>query len=137
MIKKALLGKEVSVKVVNDIGTLSKVTSFLVNHGINLEGIAGYSTDFGEEAALMFITDNNAAAVDILMDHGYTGIQENEVIIVELENTPGSLKNISEIIAQNGINITYIYATTCAKGCPTKIVFSTSDNHTAINLLKE
>ena len=136
MIKSLALGKEISVVVVNEIGALSKMTSFLVNHGINVEAIAGYSNNIGDQAGLMFVTNNNVEAVETLISNGYVDTKENEVIIVELENTPGALKNISERLAQNNVNITYIYCTTCMGGCPAKIILSTTDNMRAFSILK-
>lgn len=136
MIKSLSIGKEVSVVVVNEVGALARITSFLVNHGINLEAIAGYSNNIGDQAGLMFITNDNIAAIETLTSNGYVDTRENDVIIVELENTPGALKNISERLAQNDINITYIYCTTCMGGCPAKIVLSTSDNNQAIRILQ-
>jgi hypothetical protein len=85
---------------------------------------------------LMFITDDNAAAINELTNNGYEDVRENEVIIIELENTPGALKNISERLTQKDINIAYIYCTTCSQGCPAKIILSTSDNDLAFELLK-
>jgi len=137
VIKRVTLGKEIAVVVINEVGVLANVTSFLVNHGINVEAVAGYATVVGEEAALMFVTDNNTTVIRTLAEHGYEDIRENEILIVEIENRPGSLKNISEILAQNGINITYLYATTCSGGCPTKVILATSDNETALDVLSE
>jgi len=136
VIKSLSVGKEVSVVVVNEIGALARITSFLVNHGINLEAIAGYSNNIGDRAGIMFITSDNIAAIETLTQNGYMDTRENDVIIVELENRPGALKNISERLAQNDINITYIYCTTCMSGCPAKIVLSTSDNEQAIRILQ-
>ena len=84
----------------------------------------------------MFITDDNIAAINELTSNGYDDVRENEVIIVELQNSPGALKNISERLTQNDINIAYIYCTTCSTGCPAKIILSTSDNERAFELLK-
>ena len=84
----------------------------------------------------MFVTNNNVSAVETLASNGYVDTKENEVIIVELENTPGALKNISERLAQNNINITYIYCTTCMGGCPARIILSTTDNQQAIRILR-
>jgi len=69
------------------------------------------------------------------LSNGYENIRENDVIIVELENRPGTLKNISELLALNNININYIYCTTCSGGCPAKIVISTSNNELAFAIL--
>lgn len=136
MIKSLSVGREISVVVINEVGALAKVTSFLVNHGINVEAIAGYSNHVGDQAGLMFITDDNVSAINQLIENGYPDVKENEVIIVELENTPGALKNISERLTQKDINIAYIYCTTCLQGCPAKIILSTSDNDRAFELLK-
>ncbi len=135
MIKRAVLGKEICVRFVNEVGVLSRITSFLVNHGINVEAVAGYARDVGEEAELMFLTNDNLAAISELVDNGYGDIRENSIIIIELENRPGALKNITERLAQNNINITYIYGTTCMGGCPAKIIISTSNNNKALELL--
>lgn len=137
VIKKVTRGKEIAVAVINEVGVLARITSFLVNHGVNIETVAGYATPMGEEAGLMFITNDNKVVISILQEHGFEDISENDVLIVELENKPGALKNISEILAQNGINITYIYATTCSSGCPTKVVLSTSNNKKALVILSE
>ncbi|MFH2146286.1 MAG: ACT domain-containing protein [Candidatus Omnitrophota bacterium] len=135
MIKSLVRGKEISVGVINEVGALARVTSFLVNHGINLIAIAGYSNNIGDQAALIFVTDNNFAAVNELASNGYEQIAENDVIIIDMENRPGALKNISELMAQNGININYFYCTTCSGGCPAKIILSTSDNDKAAEIL--
>ena len=137
MIKRVKQEKEIEVAVMNEVGALAKITSFLVNHGINIEAVAGYATPIGEEAGVMFITDNNSAAMQVLKKHGYKDIGEHAVLVVELENRPGALKNISEILAQNGINTTYLYATACSGGCPTKVIVSTSNNRKAFAVLTE
>ncbi|MFH1061865.1 MAG: ACT domain-containing protein [Candidatus Omnitrophota bacterium] len=136
MIKSLSIGHEISVVVINEVGALAKVTSFLVNHGINVDAVAGYSNHVGDQAGLMFMTDDNVSAINELTNNGYEDVRENEVIVVELENTPGALKNISERLTQKDINISYIYCTTCLQGCPAKIVLSTSDNERAFELLK-
>jgi len=135
VIKRISRGKELSVVVMNEVGALAKTMSFLVNHGINVEAVAGYSNHSGDQGELTFITDNNITAVNELLTNGYENIRENDVIIIELENRPGTLKNISELLALNNININYIYCTTCSGGCPAKIIISTSNNELAFAIL--
>ena len=111
MIKTVIRAKEITLGVKNEIGALARMMSFLVNHGINVEAIAGSSSRTGEEGNLIFITDDNADAISELLVHGYKDIGENEVIVIELENRPGRLKNVSEVLALNKININYLYCT--------------------------
>lgn len=135
MDKSVLKVKEISVGVTNRVGALTQMMSFLVNHSINIEAIAGSSSQAGDEGNLIFITSDNDDALRVLAQHGYTNIEENEVLVVELENKPGTLKNISELLAINGINIDYLYCTTCNRGCPAKVVLSTTDNDKAFQVL--
>lgn len=135
MIKNVARAKEISVGIRNEIGALSRTMSFLVNHGINVETVAGYSDRTGTQGNLIFITDNNQKSIAELLNHGYDDIEEKDVIVIELENRPGALKNVSELLANARINIDYIYCTTCPSGCPAKIVLATSDNDTAFDLL--
>ncbi|PIU40972.1 MAG: hypothetical protein COS99_07865 [Candidatus Omnitrophica bacterium CG07_land_8_20_14_0_80_42_15] len=137
MITRIGRGKEISVGVINEVGALAKITSFLVNHSINIEAILGYATEEGQQAGLLFITDDNFSAIEALTEGGYHEVRENDVLIVEVENKPGSLKNISECLAGNSININYLYCTTCSEGCPAKVVLSTSNNNIAAKLLAE
>ncbi len=135
MIKSIVRTKELSVITRNEIGALSRMMSFLVNHGINVETIAGYSNYMGDQGNLIFITNNNRKAVTELINNGYEEIAEKDVILVELENKPGALKNISEILALSKINIDYIYCTTCSGGCSAKVVLSTPNNDMAARAL--
>ena len=135
MIKSVTVGKEISVVVTNEVGALARTVSFLVNHGVNVEAVAGYANNVGDQGELIFITDNNEMAINELVNNGYEDVREGEVLIVELENRPGTLKNVSELLASNRININYIYCTTCSCGCPAKIILATSDNDRAYQLL--
>ena len=135
MIKNMVRAKEIRAGVRNEVGALARMMSFLVNHGINVETIAGYSDRTGMQGNIIFITNDNQKSIDALLDNGYDDIDQNDVIIVELENKPGILKNISELLSGNGININYLYCTTCSGGCPAKVVLATSDNDVAFGLL--
>ena len=135
MIKNLVKAKEISVLTKNEVGALSRMMSFLVNHGINVETIVGYSNQTGRQGNLTFITDNNQEAIAELVNNEYEYIEERDVIVIELANKPGSLKNVSVILANNGININYFYCTTCSGGCPAKIVLATTDNDMTFRVL--
>jgi len=135
VIKNLVRTKEISVAIRNEVGALARMMSFLVNHGINVETIAGYSDRTGTQGSLIFITNNNQKSISELINNGYDDIEERDVIVAELENRPGTLKNLSELLASNGVNIEYMYCTTCSGGCPAKIVFAASNNDVAFGLL--
>jgi hypothetical protein len=135
MVKAAYLGKEVVVSITNRIGILADISKTLADHGINIEAIAGYST--ANEAKLMFVTMDNLRASDALIKAGYKGARENPVVIVELEDKPGALRNITTRLAAENIDIRYIYGTACSENCPAKIVLSTSNDEKALLVFKK
>jgi len=134
MLKDVNLDKEIVVTVGNKIGVLADISKILADHGINIEAVAGYADN--AEAKIMLVTDDNLRSVDALKKKSYKSIVEKEIIVIELENKAGALKNIISKLASEGIDIKYIYGTACSAGCPAKIILSTSDNEKALVAFK-
>jgi hypothetical protein len=134
MIKDIQLGKEIVVTSENKVGILANISKILADHDINIEGVAGYAA--GNEAKIMVVTDDTLRATDALKKAGFKSIKENEVIMVDLVNKPGAMKNITAKLAADNIDIKYTYGTICSSGCPAKIILSTSANEKAFVLLK-
>ena len=135
MIKNARLAKEIVVTVVNKIGVLADMSKLVAEHGVNIESVAGYAAN--NEAKIMLVTDDNLRASDALKKAGYKSLKEEEVVIVELDNKAGALKQITSCLAAEGIDIKHVYGTTCPGGCPARIVLSTSDNEKALVAFKK
>lgn len=127
----ASLGKEVVVNVANKIGILADMSKILADHGINIEGVAGYATE-ANTAKIMLVTEDDTRAVEALKKSGYTNAKENEVVVLALENKPGNLKIITAKLAAAGVDIKYIYGTACSGHCPAKIIMATTDNEKAV-----
>ena len=130
MIKSAKLGKQIVLTVVNKIGVLADMSRLTADHGINIQAVAGYALN--NEAKIMLVSDDNLRASDALKKAGYNSLKEEEVVIVDLEDKPGALKLITSDLAKEGIDIKQLYGTTCASGCPAKIVLSTNNNEKAL-----
>lgn len=136
MIKDANLGKELVVTTANKAGVLANASKIIADHGINIEGVAGYVTE-NDEAKLMFTVSDTVRAKEALQKAGYKSVTEHEIIIVDLANKPGALKAITSKIASDNIDIKYMYGTTCPCGeCAARIILSTGSNEKAIVLLK-
>ncbi len=135
MVKGARLGKEIVVTVVNKIGVLADISKILADHGINIAAVLGYAAG-NNEAKIALVTEDNLRASDALGKKNYKSLKESEVVIVELENKPGALENLTAKLASEGIDIKYLYGTTCTCGGPATIVFSTSDNEKALIAFK-
>ncbi len=60
-----------------------------------------------------------------------------DVVAVEISDTPGSLAKILKVLMQNKINVNYMYALAGTSSGKAVMVFSFSDNDLAIRLLEE
>lgn len=136
MLKGVRQGKEIKINVANKIGILSDMSKVIADYGINIEALAGYAMD-DKTAEIILITDDNLRASEALKKSNYKSIKEADVVIVDLENKPGALKHITSALAAKDIDINYIYGTSCAEGCPSRVVLSTSDNQKALLVLKK
>jgi hypothetical protein len=115
---------------------LADISKMLAERGINIEAIAGYNLP-DNTAKLMLVTSDNRRAYDALKTNGHKPVKESDVVLIELENKVGALKGVTETLAQNKIDIKYMYATTCQAGCPSRLIFATSDNAKAVTVLKK
>ena len=134
MVKNAELGKELVLTVPNKMGQMANVSKILADHGINIEGVAGYA--MGNEAKIMLVADDVLRAGEALKKAGFKAIESKEVVVVELENKPGALKSISAKLLDAKIDIRYIYGTTCSGGCAATLIISTNDNEKALVVFK-
>ncbi len=130
MIKAANIGKEFVVSVANKVGIMANMSKILADHGINIEGVAGYVSN--NEAKIMLVTDDTIRAKEALEKNGYKNIKENEVLVLELENKPGALKIVTAKLTSEKIDIRYAYGTACPSGCPARLILSTSNNEKAL-----
>jgi hypothetical protein len=134
MMKDANLGKELVVSLPNKVGILANISKVLADHGINIEGVAGYAQ--GADAVIMIVAEDTLRAKEALAKAGYKSIKESEVLVIDLENKPGALKVITAKLAKDGIDIRYAYGTACPSGCPARLILATSANEKALVSLK-
>ena len=99
--------KQISVFLENAKGRLAEVTRTLSHEKINIRALSLADTsDFG---VLRIIVDNPDRAVSALKARGFVA-QVTEVIAVEVEDKPGGLAHILEVLDQDNVNVEYMYA---------------------------
>jgi hypothetical protein len=135
MIKDANLGKELVITADNKVGVLANISKILADHGINIEGVAGYAAE-GGKAKIMLVAEDALRAKEALQKAGYKDMKENEVVVVDLENKAGALKSITAKMSDAKIDIRYTYGTTCPSGCPARLILATNNNEKAVVLFK-
>lgn len=104
---KAKLCKEIVVRVGNKIGVLDQLMKLLAGKGVDLIAVNGYLE--GAVAVLRLVTTDNLRAMDVLRDHNYAP-RETECILIDLPHKPGMLRNITERLAAEQIDIRHLYA---------------------------
>lgn len=101
------MAKQISIFLENKAGRLAHVTRTLGEAGINIRALSIADTsDFG---ILRIIVDDPDKAYKMLKEAGFT-VSETEVIAVQVPDTPGSLAGVLEQMAEENLNIEYLYA---------------------------
>jgi len=126
--------KQISVFVENKRGTLVGITETLAENGIDMNALTLADTaDFG--IMRMIVTDTEKAR-DVLTAKGYL-VKVNHVVAVEMENKPGALSEIIDILGEAGMNIEYLYAFIAVCGKNARVVLRLEDNDVAEKLLTQ
>lgn len=110
-------------------GTLAEVSDVLGQAGVNIEGGCGYPA-IGRGIFHILVEDVNAAR-SALEAAGITVSEENDVILLNLENKPGSLGTELRKLSNEGINATLFYIAS-----NNRIVLSVDDIDKARSLIK-
>lgn len=131
---KAELGKEIVVKVLNDIGVLADIAKVVAEKGISLAAVSCWVE--GADGVIHLVTDDNLRASDALRKHGYD-VAERKVVVAELPHKPGLLKQLAEKLKVAKIDIHHLYASAHSADARCLAVLSTSDNDRAVVVINK
>lgn len=125
---------QLSIFIQNEIGSVAGVTAILKNNNINLRAIASFDTP--EFAILRIVVDQPEKAKKLLSENGYA-VAMSEAIAVELEDKPGVLHDLLQVIADAGFGVNYIYSIVVRNGKVPLIIINTDNLEGSISVLKE
>jgi hypothetical protein len=92
----------VAVFVEDKLGTLALTTIVLAEAGVNIRWVGIASGErFG---VIRFLVDQVETAQKALADHGFA-VSLNEVLALEVEDRPGGLARVAEVLARHGVNV--------------------------------
>jgi hypothetical protein len=89
--------------------------------------------DFG---ILRIIVDDVLNTMTVLKDAGYV-CQITKVLTIELEDKPGSLVRILDLLGEAGVNLEYSYAFLSKRKDKAYIILKASDNDKAVAILQK
>ncbi len=125
--------EQLSIFLENKAGRLAQVTKTLKDADINIRALSLADTsDFG---ILRLIVDDTARAEGILKEAGFT-VGRTAVVAVEVDDNPGGLNAILEILSEYAVNVEYMYAFVQKKGGSATLIFRFDRIDQAIDALK-
>ena len=98
---------QVSVFVQNTQGRLASALQFLADANIDIRALSlADTTDFG---ILRLIVSDSQKAVEVLKANNRI-VNETPVIAVAIDDQPGGLAKVTNLLSENNIDIQYMYA---------------------------
>src|SRR5688500_10117414 len=103
------LATDLTLILPDRIGSLAETTRLLARAGINIMGHGGFPAWAGE-GILHLIVDDPALAVAALHAAKIEVREERQVLVVPVDDQPGSLATTFECLAARGVNVDLTYA---------------------------
>jgi hypothetical protein len=116
--------RQLSIFIQDEIGSVAGVTAILKDNNINLRAIASFDTP--QFAILRIVVDKREEAKRLLIDSGFA-VTVSEAIAVELEDKPGVLHDLLQVIADAGFGVNYIYSIVFRNGKIPLIILNTDN----------
>ncbi len=99
--------KDLTILLEDKPGSLAEVTKTLGNAGINIEGGCGYPAV--GRGIFHILVEDAVSARNSLEAVGITISEEKDVMIIDLDNQPGAIGNLTSKFGEAGINIDLFY----------------------------
>jgi hypothetical protein len=115
------MATDLVIDIENTPGALARVATAISDAGVNIA--AATCVGPGDRAELHILVPHAEAARHALaISHGVSISREREVVVVEVEDRPGVLADLTRKIAKAGVNLDLVYIAT-----QNRIVFGADD----------
>ncbi len=126
------LVEQLTVLAANKPGVLANICGSLSDENINILGIM--VVDHLEYAMIRMIVSDSKKATHLLGEAGIL-VYEGEVLQISLKKGPGSLEYVAEILAEENLNIEYVYGTESSDNGEAVLYLKTNHNQKALEIL--
>jgi hypothetical protein len=123
---------QLAVFLANKPGTLAAVCDALASAKINIFALT--VSDTIDHAVVRMIVSDPKRALSIFEQHG-TLVVENDVLLLEQDNKPGTLSEIAKKLAEKNVNIEYAYLATAKTSRKGLLVLRPNNLKKAIEIL--
>jgi hypothetical protein len=112
--------KDLTIELEEKVGTVAAAAEALGKAGVNIEGICGFVV--GGKGIGHVLVEDAAKARQALQGVGARVTGEQDAIVLEIEDRPGSLGKVTRKIADAGVNLNAVYLAT-----RTRVVLGAAD----------
>ena len=123
---------QLALFLANKPGTLAAVCDALAAEKINIFGLT--ISDTVDHAVVRMVVSDYKRALSIFEEHG-TLVLENEVLMLEHDNQPGTLSKIAKKLAAENVNIEYAYLATAPTAEKGVLIFRPDNLRRAFEIL--
>ena len=123
-----------SIVVPNKPGGIALLTEVLKKASVNVHSVM--FTDTLNQGVVRFVLGDPPKARKALTAAGFFAV-ESEVVEVEMSNKAGSLSDIAEALAAQGVNINYAYGGDNPDSKSAKVTFKFSDLEKALKIIEK
>jgi len=124
--------EQLAIFIANKPGTLAMVCDALAAAKINIYGLT--VSDTVDHAVVRMVVSDTRRALALLEAHG-AFVVENDVLMLENDNRPGSLSRIAKALSAAKVNIEYAYLASMPSAKKGLLIFRASDAKKALKIL--
>ena len=124
--------KQLAIFLDNRPGMLARVADALSEAKINIYAVS--TSDTVDHSVIRMVVSDYRKALHLFEEHG-TLVVEDDVIMIEGDNKPGSLAKLAHKLAKAKINIEYCYCATPPNAKKGLLVVRVSDAKRALKVL--
>ncbi len=128
-----MIAYQLTVPVENTPGKLAQVSGILTREKINIRAIT--ISSFGDKGFLNILVDDPKPAQKALAKEGIPG-ELKEIIAVLIEDKPGGMDKLVQVLAREGVNIENAYGFVLESSKTAVFVVDVSDIEKAQKVLK-
>jgi hypothetical protein len=103
------MAKDLTVMLEDRPGALAELGEATGTAGVNIEGVCAVTED--GRGGIHILVEDVGAARQALQDAGLDVAEERDVLVVEVEDRPGTMGDVARRMADAGVNIELAYTT--------------------------
>ena len=121
--------EQLTVFLQNEKGRLMELTKVLADNGINISALS--VAENAEYGVMRMLVSDNDKAIDALKKADFSA-KKTSVLLVNTPDVPGALMEILTKLADEGINVSYMYG--YSSGDVSNLILKVSDPEKAVSL---